>query len=238
MIPSAASKLSNHGNCTNNLFSERCTGSKSIRVGETPGLASNQSAIVHTVDDGNKKSEEEEVIDTAPTATSPPVPPVSSTIIKQPQLLKPLAVLFDDKHNEVAWLRCAPRQRHFEFPIVKKEMNNETTDNTTAAEGRDDEVHREDGGDVDNVHEKPEKTANNTTDTRTESSPERVFGDENSVTEKTTPTKQNKQKPVVVPEEEEDDLYVLSQYKQNYMELQQKRHHTNTTPTVLLQSNE
>ncbi|KAG7348745.1 hypothetical protein IV203_011342 [Nitzschia inconspicua] len=30
----------------------------------------------------------------------------------------PLAVLYDDKRNELAWLRCAPRRRNFEFPLL------------------------------------------------------------------------------------------------------------------------
>lgn len=30
----------------------------------------------------------------------------------------PLAVLYDDKRNEVAWLRCAPRRRSFAFPLA------------------------------------------------------------------------------------------------------------------------
>ncbi|KAG7375054.1 hypothetical protein IV203_014149 [Nitzschia inconspicua] len=29
----------------------------------------------------------------------------------------PLVILYDDKRNEMAWLRCAPRRRNFEFPL-------------------------------------------------------------------------------------------------------------------------
>ncbi len=36
-----------------------------------------------------------------------------------------LSVLYDDKRNEVAWLRCAPRRRGFDFPIQKEQRDQE-----------------------------------------------------------------------------------------------------------------
>lgn len=69
--------------------------------------------VVQNTDDnaeGKQVEVEEDEMSVAPTAAAAAAANIG------PQ---PLALLFDDKRNEAAWLRCAPRRRNFDFPLTQ-----------------------------------------------------------------------------------------------------------------------